>query len=78
VVQGRPPAEIPEPPPSSEVWEAAPINEEQRRNLIGLIPPDLRPRVVLRYADARELLVSGLLDGVDEIAQHAAVIELPI
>ena len=51
---------------------------EQRRNLIGLIPPDLRPRVVLRYADARELLVSGLLDGGDEIAQHAAVIDSPL
>jgi hypothetical protein len=76
--QGRPPAEIPEPLPSSEVWEAAPITDEQRRNLIGLIPPDLRPRVVLRYADARELLVSGLLDGGDEIAQHAAVIDSPL
>jgi hypothetical protein len=78
VVQGRPPAELPEPPPSSEVWEAPPIMDEQRRNLIGLIPPALRPRVVLRYADARELLVSGLLDGGDEIAQHAAVIDSPL
>jgi hypothetical protein len=78
VVQGRPPAEAPEPPPSSEVWEAAPITDEQRRNLVGLIPPGLRPRVVLRYADSRELLVSGLLDGGDEIAQHAAVIDSPL
>jgi hypothetical protein len=78
VVQGRPPAEPPEPPPSSEVWEAPPIMDEQRRNLIGLIPPALRPRVVLRYAEARELLVSGLLDGGDEIAQHAAVIDSPL
>jgi len=78
VVQGRPPAEAPEPPPNSEVWEAAPITEEQRRNLVGLIPPALRPRVVLRYADSRELLVSGLLDGGDEIAQHAAVIDSPL
>jgi hypothetical protein len=78
IVQGRPPSEAPEPPPSSEVWEAAPVNEEQRRNLIGLIPPALRPRVIMRYADARELLVSGLLDGGDEIAQHAAVIDSPL
>jgi hypothetical protein len=78
IVQGRPPAEIPEPPPSSEVWEAAPVNEEQRRNLVGLIPPALRPRVVLRYSDARDLLVSGLLDGGDEIAQHATVIDSPL
>jgi len=78
VVQGRPPGEMPEPLPNSEVWEAAPISEEQRRNLVGLIPPALRPRVVLRYADARELLVSGLLDGGDEIAQHPAVIDSPL
>jgi hypothetical protein len=78
VVQGRLPAEVLEPPPSSEAWEAPPIMDEQRRNLIGLIPPALRPRVVLRYADARELLVSGLLDGGDEIAQHATVIDSPL
>ncbi len=77
VVQGRPPTEVPE-QPNSEVWEAAPINEEQRRNLVGLIPVAQRPRVVLRWGDARDLLVSGLLDGGDEIAQHAAVIDSPL
>ena len=69
---------MPEPQPTSETWEAAPVNEEQRRNLVGLIPPTQRPRVILRWGDARELLVSGLLDGGDEIAQHAAVIDSPL
>ena len=78
VVQGRPPAELPEPPPATEIWEAAPINEEQRRNLVGFIPPAQRPRVIFRLGDARDLLVSGLLDGGDEIAQHAAVIDSPL
>jgi len=78
VVQGRPPAEVPEPPPSSEIWEAAPINEEQRRNLVGLIPPGQRPRVILRWGNANELLISGLLDGGDEIAQHAAIVDSPL
>ena len=78
VVQGRPPAEMPEPQPSSEIWEAAPINDEQRRNLVGLIPPAQRPRVVLRWGNANELFVSGLLDGGDEIAQHAAVVDSPL
>ncbi|MGZ5436199.1 MAG: M14 family zinc carboxypeptidase [Pyrinomonadaceae bacterium] len=78
VVQGRPPAELPEPPPPVEVWEAAPVPEEQRRNLIGLIPPTQRPRVILRWGDARELLISGLLDGGDELAQHGAVIDSPL
>jgi zinc carboxypeptidase len=78
VVQGRPPVELPEPPPQVEVWEAAPVQEEQRRNLVGLIPPDQRPRVILRWGNTAELLVSGLLDGGDEIAQHAAVIDSPL
>ena len=77
VPQGRPAVEAPEPPPHSEVWEAAPVSDEQRRNNGGIIPPDQRPRVVLRYADSRDLFVSGLLDGGDEIAQHAAVIDAP-
>jgi hypothetical protein len=76
IVQGRPAVEAPE-VPSNEVWEAAPISDEQRRNNGGIIPPDMRPRVVLRYADTRDLFVSGLLDGGDEIAQHAAVIDAP-
>jgi hypothetical protein len=77
VPQGRPFAELPEPPPRVEPWEAPPVAEEQRRNAVGLIPPDQRPRVVLRYADSRELFVSGLLDGGDEIAQRAAIIDVP-
>ncbi len=75
--QGRPPAEAPE-PPKAEVWEALPLTDEQRRNNGGIIPPAQRPRVVLRYADTRDLFVSGLLDGGDEIAQHAAVIDAPL
>jgi len=77
VPQGRPPAEIPEPPPRVEPWEAPPVTEEQRRNAIGLIPPNQRPRVVLRYADSRDLFVSGLLDGGDEIAQRPAIVDVP-
>ena len=77
VPQGRPPAEIPEPPPRVEPWEAPPVTDEQRRNAVGLIPPNQRPRVVIRYADSRDLFVSGLLDGGDEIAQRAAIIDVP-
>jgi hypothetical protein len=76
-VQGRPPAEVPE-SPKAESWEALPLTNEQRRNFgSSVIPPDARPRVVLRYADMKELFVSGLLDGGDELAEHAAVIDQP-
>jgi hypothetical protein len=74
--QNRPPSEIPE-EPKSEVWEVAPVTAEQLRNGVNVIPPASRPRVVLRYADARELLVSGLLEAGNEIAQRAAVIDVP-
>jgi hypothetical protein len=74
--QNRPPAELPE-QPRSEAWEATPLTAEQLRNGIFVIPPSARPRVILRYADARELLVSGLLEAGNEIAQHAAVIDVP-
>jgi hypothetical protein len=77
VVQGRPPAEVPE-SPTAETWEALPLTDEQRRREGGsVLPPAERPRVVLRYADMKDLFVSGLLDGGDEIAQHAAVIDVP-
>jgi hypothetical protein len=76
-VQGRPPVEPPE-LPKAEIWQALPLTDEQRRNNARLIPPTERPRVVLRYADSKDLFVSGLLDGGDEIAQHPAVIDVPL
>ncbi|HYJ87833.1 MAG TPA: M14 family zinc carboxypeptidase [Pyrinomonadaceae bacterium] len=76
VVQGRPPAEAPE-RVTAEVWQALPITDEQRRNGINIIPPAMRPRVVFRYADNKDLFVSGLLDGGDEIAQHAMIVDVP-
>ena len=59
--QGRAPAEIPD-EPHDEIWEAAPITDEQLRNPVNVIPPAARPRVVLRYANNPDLLVTGLLD----------------
>ena len=76
VPQGRSPAEIPE-EPHAEAWEALPLTDEQLRNPVNVIPPAARPRVVLRYGNANELLVSGLLDNGVELAQHAAVIDSP-
>jgi hypothetical protein len=57
-------------------WQAAPVTEEQERNPLMIIPPALRPRVVLRFADQRNLLVSGLLDGND-VAQRPVVVDVP-
>ena len=54
-----------------------PLTDDQLRNPINVIPPAARPRVVLRYADSKDLLVSGLLDNGGELAQHPAVIDAP-
>jgi hypothetical protein len=76
IPQGRAAIDFPE-EPRPEPWEPPVVLDEQLRNPVSLIPPAQRPRVVLRYANANELLVSGLLDGGVELAQHAAVIDSP-
>ena len=76
-VVGRPPAEIPE-QPKAEPWEALPLTAEQKRNNPFVIPPKFRPRVPLRYGDAKDLLVSGLVEGAGEIAQHPAIVDVPV
>src|SRR5262249_11060184 len=73
VPQGRPaldPRFEAPPRPTAEPWEATPLTDEQLRNPIGVIPPANRPRVALRFADQKDLLVSGLLDGGSDIAQR--------
>jgi hypothetical protein len=73
IPQGRAyvaPDEIPHPKP----WEAMLLNEEQTRNNPNVIPAELRPQVILRFADKDSLLVSGLLSHGDQLAQHAVVV----
>ena len=74
---GRAAAEPPEEEPKSEIWEAPPVTDEQKRNGFRVIPAADRPRVILRYADSKELLISGLVESGDEIAQHPAVVDAP-
>jgi hypothetical protein len=73
---GRPGVEAPE-EPTSEIWEALPVTDEQRRNGFRIIPPADRARVIFRYADQKDLLISGLVEGGTEIAQHPAVVDVP-
>jgi hypothetical protein len=61
--------------PEAEIWENPNVTDEQRYNNSRLIPPAMRARVVLRYADAKDLLISGLVEGGGEIAQHPAVVD---
>ncbi len=64
--------------PNVEPWEAAPVSVEELRNGVGVIPPQYRPRVILRYADVHDLLVSGLVQGGNSIAEQPAVVDVPM
>jgi zinc carboxypeptidase len=77
VPQGRTAIEVPR-EERVDTWKAVPVTDEQLRNGINVIPPSARPRVVLRYADTRDLLVSGLVENGGEIAQHPAVVDVPL
>ncbi|HEY5414146.1 MAG TPA: M14 family zinc carboxypeptidase, partial [Gemmatimonadaceae bacterium] len=59
-------------------WQAAPVTDDMLRSPINIIPPDQRPRVLLRFADQKELLVSGLLDGGGDVAQRPVVVDVPM
>ena len=51
------------------------MNEEQARNNTQLSPAELRPDVILRFIDAKTLLLDGLLDKAASIAEHAVVVD---
>jgi hypothetical protein len=64
----------PPPVPKAKPWEPMPLTVEQTRNNPYVIPEQDRPQVLLRYADSKDLLVAGLLDHGDALAEHAAVV----
>jgi hypothetical protein len=75
-VIGRPASEIPD-EPEKQLWEAPEPTDEQSFNNPRVIPPASRARVILRYADSKDLLISGLVENGNEIAQHPAVLDVP-
>ena len=83
-VQGRPMYEgsnlkpVPERPPTQPWQYALPTEEQLRNNPPNIIPPEFRPRVVVRFDAQSTLLVSGLLDGGADIAQRPVVVDLPV
>jgi hypothetical protein len=60
-----------------ELWEYPALTPEQTHNNPRIIPPPDRARVIFRYADTKDLLVSGLVENGGEIAQHPAVLDVP-
>jgi hypothetical protein len=44
-----------------------------------ITPPELRPRIVLRFAlDEKDLLISGMLAGGADLAGKPAVVDIPV
>ena len=74
---GRPGVEVPE-DQETEVWEYPVVNDEQKHNNARVIPAANRARVVVRFADSKNLLLSGLIENGGDIAQHPAVLDLPV
>ena len=64
----------PEPLVKQQPWEPMHLDEEQTRNNPQVIPVQSRPDVILRFSDAKTLLLDGLLDKASSIAEHAIVV----
>jgi hypothetical protein len=79
IPQGRPWAP-PEPEPHrSRVEQETYIQPDLRDLLRGQIPPpELQPRVVLRFAPEKSLWASGMLAGASELAEAPAVVDVPV
>jgi hypothetical protein len=55
------------------------IDPDLREFLRGTIPPrEMWPRVVLRFAEEKNLWVSGMLAGASELANTPAVVDVPV
>ncbi|HEX3528190.1 MAG TPA: M14 family zinc carboxypeptidase [Thermoanaerobaculia bacterium] len=76
--QGRPAQPPPPAPAKVERWEARPLQTEEMRRAFTVIPEAFRPRTLVRFGDADDLLVSGLLENGGELARRAAVVEVPL
>ena len=77
IPQGRP---YIAPPPKAEVkpGEDPPISDEVRESLRAYLPaPGMAPRVVVKFVEEKELLVSGMLSGGRELAGKPVVVDVP-
>ncbi len=71
---------LPEPAPHRERAEQELyVDPQARAYYSSAIPPkSLYPRVVLRFADEKNLWISGMLAGAGELAEAPAVIDVPV
>jgi hypothetical protein len=78
VIQGRSYIPPEKPPKRTPREQELYISEEVRHFMGARIPPASQfPRVIVRFAEAKELLYSGELDGASELAEKPAVVDVP-
>jgi hypothetical protein len=78
VPQGRPYSD-PAPDVRPKPWEAPYMSSDvSEQELRTIIPEQYRPRVILRFADTRDVLYSGQLSGAGEVGGRPAVIDVPV
>jgi hypothetical protein len=72
VVQAMPQPRVADP-------NSRPDPDEDTRDSPFFVPRPLRPRVVLRFAqDEKNLLISGMLAGANELANRPAIVDVPV
>ena len=72
VVQAMPQPRVADP-------NSRPDPDEDTRDSPFFVPRPLRPRVVLRFAqDEKNLLISGMLAGGNELANRPAIVDVPV
>ena len=78
VVQGRP-MQMGTPGAQAAPGEQTPpaVGEDAPQVQRQVTPPELRPRVVVRFAAENELLISGMMAGGRELANQPAVVDVP-
>ncbi len=79
IVQGRPYTPPQPKPHRTRRQQELYVSPDMRPYLAEMLPPpSLYPRVVLRFADAKNLWVSGMLSGGNEMADTPAVVDVPV
>ena len=77
IVQARP-YSAPIPQPQVRPGEEPPLDEDTREFLRASLPSaDQMPRVIMRFADEKDLLVSGMLSGGRELANRPVIVDVP-
>jgi hypothetical protein len=70
---------MPQPRPAASPDRGGDQTTPEQRESPFFVPPELRPRVVLRFAsDEKNLLISGMLAGANELANRPAIVDVPV